>query len=158
MKVNCFFQMEQKDETPKQGATKREEVVETSGEQEDVKEEEEEEEEEEAEAEEGRRAPDEEEEVMSDNEVRGGRGTPCYICGELLDGGHEFIRHLADVHRRNVWCYDCTMGFNYETDFEQHLMQHMWENPGFVVLKDMNAESCGCPEVMRYRDYPSVFD
>ncbi len=147
--------MEQKDETTMQDATKREEVVETSGEQEeDVKEEEEEVEEE------GRRAPEEEEEVMSDNEVRGGGGggTPCYICGELLDGGHDFIRHLADIHRRNVWCYDCTMGFNYETDFEQHLMQHAWENPGFVVLKDMNAESCGCPEVLQYRDYPSVFD
>ena len=146
--------MEQKDETPKQGATKREEVVEMSGEQEDVKEEEEEE----VEVEEGRTTLEEEEEVTSDNEARGGGGTPCYICGELLDGGHEFIRHLADVHRRNVWCYDCTMGFNYETDFEQHLMQHAWENPGFVVLKDMNAESCGCPEVLRYRDYPSVFD
>ena len=47
--------------------------------------------------EEGRRAP-EEEEVMSDNEARGGGGTPCNICGELLDGGHDFIRHLADVH------------------------------------------------------------
>ncbi len=37
-------------------------------------------------------------------------------------------------------------------------MQHAWENPSFVVLKDMNGESCGCPEVLWYRDYPSVFE
>ncbi len=70
----------------------------------------------------------------------------------------EGIRHLADVHRRNVWCYECSMGFNFKTDFERHLMQHAWENLGFVVLKDMNGEWCGCQEVLQYRDYPSVFD
>ena len=50
------------------------------------------------------------------------------------------------------------MGFNFKTDFERHLMQHAWENLGFVVLKDMNGEWCGCQEVLQYRDYPSVFD
>ncbi len=143
--------MEQKDDTTVQEAAAREEVAEES--------EEEHEEEEVKEEEEGRRELEEEEEVRSDNEARGGRGTSCNICGELVSGGgHELIRHLVDVHRRNVWCYDCSMGFNFESEFERHLMQHAWENPGFVVVKDINGESCGCPEVLRYRDYPSVFD
>ncbi len=148
--------MEQKDDTTVQEAAAREEVAEKSEEQ---HEEEEVKEEEELEVEEGRRELEEEEEVRSDNKARGGGGTSCNICGELMTGGgHELIRHLADVHWRNVWCYDCSMGFNFESEFERHLMQHAWENPGVVVVKDINGESCGCLEVLRYRDYPSVFD
>ncbi len=116
--VNNCFQMEQKDDTTVQDVATREEVAEKSEEQH----EEEEVKEEELEVEKGRREPEEEEEERSDNEARGGGGTSCNICGELVTGGHEFIRHLADVHWKNIWCYDCSMGFNFESEFKRHLM------------------------------------